>query len=283
MAEKDKDAKANPIMLAVLFAGILATLFFILMTGDYGESEPPTGQSMDVTPLEIDMVAAVDVEEPEPEVTEVVDITVIAEPLAPPKPSVTEETADDYARQIIDTVNGGKALTQFVAGDYIVERSVAIIDAMRRGEVPYKLLPVGRPSKTFPINDNGLRVTMDPAGFSRYDGFAQWVNSIDVSAVVGLMRDYDAIATKALAQMGVSDFDIQSAVLAATTEILATPIVPSDVELMKQEANWVFMDPELEALSAVQKQLLRMGPANSAIIQQKARDLRGAVLETAVL
>jgi hypothetical protein len=39
----------------------------------------------------------------------------------------------------------------------------------------------------------------------------------------------------------------------------------------------------LEALSAVQKQLLRMGPANSAIIQQKARDLRGAVLETAVL
>lgn len=270
-------------MLAVLFAGILATLFFILMTGDYGESEPPTGQSMDVTPLEIELVAAVDVEEPEPEVTEVVDITVIAEPEAPPKPSVTEETADDYARQMIDTVNGGKALTQFVAGDYIVERSVAIIDAMRRGEVPYKLLPVGRPSKTFPINDNGLRVTMDPAGFSRYDGFAQWVNSIDVTAVVGLMRDYDAIATKALAQMGVSDFDIQSAVLAATTEILATPIVPSDVELMKQEANWVFMDPELEALSAVQKQLLRMGPANSAIIQQKARDLRGAVLETAVL
>jgi hypothetical protein len=52
---------------------------------------------------------------------------------------------------------------------------------------------------------------------------------------------------------------------------------------MKQEANWVFMDPELEALSAVQKQLLRMGPANSAIIQQKARDLRGAVLQTAVL
>jgi hypothetical protein len=124
---------------------------------------------------------------------------------------------------------------------------------------------------------------MDPAGFSRYDGFAQWVNSIDVTAVVGLIRDYDAIATKALAQMGVGDFDIQSAVLAATTEILATPIVPSDVELMKQEANWVFMDPELEALSAVQKQLLRMGPANSAIIQQKARDLRGAVLETAVL
>ena len=54
MAEKDKDAKANPIMLAVLFAGILATLFFILMTGDYGESEPPIGQSMDVTPLEIE-------------------------------------------------------------------------------------------------------------------------------------------------------------------------------------------------------------------------------------
>ena len=87
MAEKDKDAKANPIMLAVLFAGILATLFFILMTGDYGESEPPTGQSMDMTPLEIDMVAAVDVEEPEPEVAEVVDITTFIEPTRPQAPS----------------------------------------------------------------------------------------------------------------------------------------------------------------------------------------------------
>ncbi|MGB1336188.1 MAG: DUF3014 domain-containing protein, partial [Luminiphilus sp.] len=206
----------------------------------------------------------------------VVEEEVLPEP--PPEPTVTEETADSYARETIESVNGGKALAQFVAGDYVVERAVAIVDALRRGEVPYKLLPVGRPSKPFPISDDGLRVTMDPSGYSRYDGFAQWVNGIDVLAIVELLNDYEQIATEALSRMGVGDFDIRSAVLAATTEILATPIAPQSAELMKREANWVYMDPELEALSSLQKQVLRMGPENSEIIQAKARELRGAVL-----
>ena len=275
MTDKAADDKANPIILAILFAGILATLVFILMTGDYGKSEVPE-QTTEIKPVEIEMVLAT---EPEPIEEEVV---VVEEEVLPelPEPTVTEETADTYARESIESVNGGKALAQFVAGDYIVERAVAIVDALRRGEVPYKLLPVGRPSKPFPISDDGLRVTMDPSGFSRYDGFTQWVSGIDVLAIVELLNDYEQIATEVLSRMGVSDFDIRSAVLVATTEILATPIAPQSPELMKREANWVYMDPELEALSSLQKQVLRMGPENSGIIQAKARELRGALLES---
>jgi hypothetical protein len=276
MTDKAADDKANPIILAILFAGILATLVFILMTGDYGKSEVPE-ETTEVIPVEIEMVTT---PEPEPIVEEVVVIEEDTSPELPPEPTVTEETADAYARDMVESINGGKALAQFVAGDYIVERAVAVVDALRRGEVPYKLLPVGRPSKPFPISDDGLRVTMDPSGFSRYDGFAQWVNGIDVLAIVDLLNDYEQIATEALSRMGVVDFDIRSAVLAATTEILATPIAPQSAELMKREANWVYMDSELEALSSLQKQVLRMGPENSELIQAKARELRGAVLDS---
>ena len=201
------------------------------------------------------------------------------QPKIPPAPVVSEETGDQYARESIDAVNGGKALAQFVAGDYVVERAVAIIDALRRGEVPYKLLPVGKPSTTFPISDNGLRVTLDTAGFSRYDGFAQWVGGLNTPALVSLLNDYEMIATQALTRVGVTDFDIRSALLAATTQILSTPQVSVDAELMRREANWVYMDPELEALSSLQKQVLRMGPENADIVQQKARDIRGALLD----
>ena len=201
------------------------------------------------------------------------------QPKIPPAPAVSEETGDQYARESIDAVNGGKALAQFVAGDYVVERAVAIIDALRRGEVPYKLLPVGKPSTTFPISDNGLRVTLDTAGLSRYDGFAQWVGGLNTPALVSLLNDYEMIATQALTRMGVTDFDIRSALLAATTQILSTPQVSVDAELMRREANWVYMDPELEALSSLQKQVLRMGPENADIVQQKARDIRGALLD----
>ena len=280
MTDKAADDKANPIILAILFAGILATLAFILITGDYGESEVPE-QTAEIRPVEIEMVLAPK-PEPEPIEEEVAEVAEEVLPELPPEATVTEETADAYARKIIESVNGGKALAQFVAGDYIVERAVAIVDALRRGEVPYKLLPVGRPSKPFPISDDGLRVTMDSSGFSRYDVFAQWVNGIDVLAIVELLSEYEQIATEALSRMGVGDLDIRSAVLAATTEILATPIAPESAELMKREANWLYMDPELEALSSLQKQVLRMGPKNSEIIQAKARELRGAVLESGI-
>ncbi|MBT5068169.1 MAG: DUF3014 domain-containing protein, partial [Halieaceae bacterium] len=257
-------------------AGILATLVFILMTGDYGEPTLPEELVM-VQPSVEPVPAPIAAQAPAapiaaPVVTEV-------QPKIPPAPVVSEETGDQYARESIDAVNGGKALAQFVAGDYVVERAVAIIDALRRGEVPYKLLPVGKPSTTFPISDNGLRVTLDTAGFSRYDGFAQWVGGLDTPALISLLNDYERIATQALTRMGVTDFDIRSALLAATTQILSTPQVAVDAELMRREANWVYMDPELEALSSLQKQVLRMGPENADIVQQKARDIRGALLE----
>ena len=276
MAETDAEPRANPIFLGILFAGILATLVFILMTGDYGEPTLPEELVM-VQPSVEPAPAPVAAQAPAapiaaPPVTEV-------QPKIPPAPVVSEETGDQYARESIDAVNGGKALAQFVAGDYVVERAVAIIDALRRGEVPYKLLPVGKPSTTFPISDNGLRVTLDTAGFSRYDGFAQWVGGLNTPALVSLLNDYEMIATQALTRMGVTDFDIRSAVLAATTQILSTPQVSVDAELMRREANWVYMDPELEALSSLQKQVLRMGPENADIVQQKARDIRGALLD----
>ena len=276
MAETDAEPRANPIFLGILFAGILATLVFILMTGDYGEPTLPEELVM-VQPSVEPAPMPIEAEAPAapiaaPPVTEV-------QPKIPPAPVVSEETGDQYARESIDAVNGGKALAQFVAGDYVVERAVAIIDALRRGEVTYKLLPVGKPSTTFPISDNGLRVTLDTAGFSRYDGFAQWVGGLNTPALVSLLNDYEMIATQALTRMGVTDFDIRSAVLAATTQILSTPQVSVDAELMRREANWVYMDPELEALSSLQKQVLRMGPENADIVQQKARDIRGALLD----
>ena len=272
MSEEPSDSKVQPIILGTIIALLLATLVFILATGDYGESAPMEDLTV-VQPVEIAEPVVVEAE-PEPEPIPVF----IPEPVEPPPPVVTEATADSYAREIIDSINGGKALKQFVAGNYVVERTVAIVDALRRGEVPYKLLPVGKPASAFPISDDGLRVTMDPAGFARYDAFANWVNSLDVDAIIAAFNDYESLATAALANMGVNDFDIRGAALAATTQIVATPSLPEGAELMRNEANWVYMDPEVESLTSLQKQVLRMGPENAELVQQKARELRGALL-----
>ena len=272
MSEGTAKSKAQPIALGIIIGVLVATLIFVLATGDYG-NPTPIEVSTEVEPVVLEEPVVVEAP-PEPEPVPVF----VPEPVAANTPSVSASNADSYARDRIGSVNGGKALEQFVAGDFVVERTVAIVDALRRGEVPYKLLPVGRPPKAFPITDDGLRVTMDPAGFSRYDGFANWINSLDAKAMALLFNEYESLATAALSQMGINDFDIRGAALAATTQILATPDVPDRAELVRKEANWIFADAELENLSALQKQLLRMGPENAEILQRKARELRAALL-----
>lgn len=272
MPEATAKSKAQPIALGIIIGVLVATLIFVLATGDYG-NPTPIEVTTEVEPVVLEEPVVVEAP-PEPEPVPVFE----PESVAANTPSVSASNADSYARERIDSVNGGKALEQFVAGDFVVERTVAIIDALRRGEVPYKLLPIGRPPKAFPIKDDGLRVTMDPAGFSRYDGFANWVNSLDVKAIALLFNEYQSLATAALSQIGVNDFDIRGAALAATTQILATPEMPDRAELLRKEANWIYADTELENLSALQKQLLRMGPENAEILQQKARELRAALL-----
>lgn len=272
MSEATAKSKAQPIALGIIIGVLVATLIFVLATGDYG-NPTPIEVSTEVEPVVLEEPVVVEAP-PEPEPVPVF----VPESVAANTPSVSASNADSYARERIDSVNGGKALEQFVAGDFVVERTVAIIDALRRGEIPYKLLPIGRPPQAFPIKDDGLRVTMDPAGFSRYDGFANWVNSLDVKAMVLLFNEYQSLATAALSQIGVNDFDIRGAALAATTQILATPEMPDRAELLRKEANWIYADNELENLSALQKQLLRMGPENAEILQQKARELRAALL-----
>ena len=61
--------------------------------------------------------------------------------------------------------------------------------------------------------------------------------------------------------------------------ILLAPTTDLEARLYKDEANWRYEDDSLETLPALQKQLMRMGPANAEKIQDKARELRGAMLD----
>jgi len=56
--------------------------------------------------------------------------------------------------------------------------------------------------------------------------------------------------------------------------LLETPDIPGPVYLTKYEAVYLFEDPELEAMTAGQKVLARMGSANASIVKEKLMDVR---------
>jgi Protein of unknown function (DUF3014) len=68
------------------------------------------------------------------------------------------------------------------------------------------------------------------------------------------------------------DIPLETIVKKAVAEILAAPVIEGQVTLNRPSDYYKFSDPNLEALNAVQKQMIRMGPANTRIIQNKCRE-----------
>ena len=67
----------------------------------------------------------------------------------------------------------------------------------------------------------------------------------------------------------------------ALDRVLLTPEITEPIELKRKEAIYQYADPELEELTDLQKQLLRMGPDNIDKVKRQAAALRAALLDPA--
>ncbi len=247
----------------------------------YGSKAPE-----DTTPIVETMPGVPTVVAPETDVVEPSAPT--AEPLDAPEPepepiapALTLAESDAALKADIGLVKGGRLTQQFVASPNALERTAAIVDNLRQGSMPYKILPFSRPKAAFPFQDDGLKVTLDPAGFNRYDALANAIDGIDSDAVVALYGRYQSALEEAWGMLGYSDVTLDDALMTALGQILLAPSTPPDARLIRKEAVWIYEDETLEALPAVQKQLMRMGPDNAEKIQNKVRDIRGALLDRA--
>jgi len=257
----------------------LAILSGILYWGFTREqpAETPSAPEQAIVPIpEIEPVEP----EPEPEaVTEAEAQPAEPIPVPAPPPAITLEQANQALLADIDQLGAGVMGEQFAATPNALERGVAIVDSFRLGEVPHKLLPVGRPKTPFGFIDDGTQVTMDPAGFARYDGLITALERVDVEAAMSLFEQYEPALEQAWTALGYTDTSLEDSLMGALGLILTAPETDLNARLIKQEANWVYEDEALENLPALQKQIMRMGPDNAERIQAVARALRGALLD----
>ena len=84
---------------------------------------------------------------------------------------------------------------------------------------------------------------------------------------------------QAYSTLGYPQGDFDNALIRSLDKIIATPVIEGDIAIAKKESIYIFVDPELERLSPLQKQLIRMGPNNTALLKQQATALRTGLLE----
>ena len=86
-----------------------------------------------------------------------------------------------------------------------------------------------------------------------------------------------ALFQEAYEAQGYPDGYFNDRLVEVIDHLLATPEPRGMLELVQNEANYEYVDEELEALSAGQKALLRLSPEGRQAVKDRMRALRGAL------
>jgi hypothetical protein len=103
------------------------------------------------------------------------------------------------------------------------------------------------------------------------------LRQLDMAALAQLYRSYYPLFQRAYEDLGYPHGYFNDRLVAVIDHLLAAPELSGPLELVRPKVFWEFADPELEARSAGQKFMLRVGPENTALLRVKLRELRAQI------
>jgi hypothetical protein len=260
--------KAAPYLILVLLFAAAGWYFFTKEPDVVHELPPP--QPPPVIPAETEQV--------KPHIVEVIEYPMPEpEPEIVPEPLLLLNESDPEVRQALSEMVGANPLAMYLVKDHVVSRLVATLDSLTSRQVPSETNPVKPAADEFVVETEGERVVLSPENFARYDGYVALIKGVDAGTLMMTYQRYTPLFQEAWEENGgEGSFDDRLVVL--IDHLLETPDVPGPVYLTKPEAVYLFEEPALEAMSAGQKILIRMGSANAAIVKEKLTELRSEML-----
>ena len=281
MPRTDRQQWNEPgLLVPVLF--VVAVLVVVVLFWPSGEKpqEPVTEETPAVTQDDLKLQGPI--EEPQilypvPQETEKAGgaITQPQQEVQPP-PVLDESDAfiEEEFRHLYDEQKfGGLFLLK-----NIIRNIVVTVDNMTAVKLPQKYSftkpPVGQYQAA---KDAAGSEFIDPRNYGRYIPYIDLAESVDIRRVVSFYVRYYALFQQAYRGLGYPDRYFNDRFVQVLDHLLAAPEVRVPIQLVRPKVFYRFADPELEALTAGQKILVRMGPDNAARVKARIRELRQAL------
>ena len=199
---------------------------------------------------------------------------VAVEPTVPPRADLSGvDSSDAFFRKLAQRLSANPTWVKWLLNDRLVRRFVAAVDNVAEGRTPKAHLGFLAPKGDFRARESAGRATVDPATYHRYDAVADTVASLDAAGCVELYRETRPLFTQAYRDLGYPDRNFDDTLRKAIHVLLATPEPRGDLRLEHAVKSWKLADPDYEALSPAQKQLMRFGNENVAKIKRKLREV----------
>lgn len=161
--------------------------------------------------------------------------------------------------------------------DQFIRKAILQVDNAAQGKLVYQHSPLRSPLGGLDTMAQDGKIFINPESYSRYNVYGDLIASIDTGLLVAFYRFYEPLLDEAYMELGYPAGHFRGTLITAIDQALATPVIEGPIELLQPEANYIYADESLESLNMVQKQLLRMGPENTAKIQDALQRFKARI------
>jgi hypothetical protein len=215
---------------------------------------------------------SVPVPSPPPAPTPAPQQVIEAPPAQPALPKLSE--SDEFMLDILTGLVSNKSLMNLFYTKQIIHNIVATIDNLPRKRLPISVMPVKQVQGLFitegPENDK----TISPKNAARYSAYVRIAELIDAQKLGEVYVRLYPLFQEVYEELGYPKEYFNDRLLVVLDHLLAAPDLNEPVKLVQPNVFYLYADPDLEARSAGQKILMRMGSKNEAKIKAKLREIK---------
>jgi len=191
-------------------------------------------------------------------------------------PALTD--SDQLVQDSLAGVLGREPVARFLVPQNIVRHVVVTVDNLPRKKLAVELRPLRPTAGTTVTATQGDLVTLGEANFARYTALVRVAQSVDVKALAVVYQRLYPLFQQAYEDLGYPDKYCNDRLVEVIDHLLEAPEVPAPIPLVQPKVFYEYADADLEARSAGQKLLVRMGPANARIIKAKLKEFRAEII-----
>ncbi len=191
---------------------------------------------------------------------------------AQPLPELSE--SDPAVRDALFDFLGSEWVSKYFRLQEIVRNIVVTVDNLPRKTAAMRLFPVKPVGGAFitTMIEGGPVIAPDNA--KRYEPYVRIAEMVDAKKLVDAYVHLYPLFQRAYQDLGYPNGYFNDRLIAVIDHLLASPEVYGPIALVQPHVQYRFADPELEAASAGNKIMLRLGVDNAKKVKTKLREIR---------